>query len=144
METELKEKDLAESLKTLKKEILSSGGKISLERDEISGVVVHWIDSETNTEKDNRIALSIFDQTFGIFSGGRDYVKETLLRLEKDSKSNSIAKNDNYLDVFDEIGRGKARLFLNFDFLEDFLEEIKVLPMYKFLKIHLVSKPLLC
>ena len=128
LETELKEKDLAESLKTLKKEILSSGGKISLERDEISGVVVHWIDSETNTEKDNRIALSIFDQTFGIFSGGRDYVKETLLRLEKDSKSNSIAKNDNYLDVFDEIGRGKARLFLNFDFLEDFLEEIKVLP----------------
>ena len=55
-------------------------------------------------------------------------MKETLLRLEKGSKSNSIAKNDNYLDVFDEIGRGQARLFLNFDFLEDFLEKIKELP----------------
>ena len=36
METELNEKDLAESLHTLKKEILSSDGRISLERDEIS------------------------------------------------------------------------------------------------------------
>lgn len=126
VETDLKDADLEETIDSIKKEVISSGGKFAWSREEISGENVHLI--SPGKGNDTQIALTVFDQTLGIFLGGKELVEEAFLQGSGNSKADTILDNDNYLDLFDEIDRGKARMFINFGFLEDFFEDLKTLP----------------
>jgi hypothetical protein len=55
-------------------------------------------------------------------------VKDILLKRSKDSSFQSIRNNNNYLDLFDEIDRGSARMFFNFEFLNTFMKEVESNP----------------
>jgi hypothetical protein len=119
---------LEETLKLMKKEVASSGGKSSWELENIKGQDVHWIGTEKDKEKNQRLAIVLFDKTLGIFISGEDHVKETLMRRAGESPSDSMVKNVNYLDLFEEIERGAARIFLNFEPLRSLMEKAESLP----------------
>ena len=106
----------------------SSGGKSSWELENIKGQDVHWIGAEKDKEKNQRLAIVLFDKTLGIFISGEDHVKETLMRRAGESSSDSMVKNVNYLDLFEEIERGAARIFLNFEPLRSLMEKAESLP----------------
>ena len=112
METDATQSKLEEALRWMKKEGTSSEGGFSWEREKIAGEMVHWIGPDNAKEKEQRVAVLLVDQTLGILAGGEDHVRETILRMEGESES--MEGNDNYLDLFDEINRGAARMFIDF------------------------------
>lgn len=128
LHTDLTKKDLDESLDSMKREIVSNGGKVSWEREKIAGQEVHLIGPDKENAKQPPIAFMLFDRTVGIFTGGREHVKDILLKRSKDSSFKSMRNNNNYLDLFDEIDRGSARMFFNFEFLNKFMKEVESNP----------------
>ena len=128
METDSTQEKLEDTLKWMKKEVTSSDGSFSWEIEKISGQEVHWIGPENAKEKEQRLAVVLIDQTLGVFLGGEDHVKDTLLRGSGKSQSVSMVKNDNYLDLFDEIDSGAARLFIDFEQLQGLIQEAESIP----------------
>ena len=128
LHTDLTKKDLDESLDSMKREIVSNGGKVSWEREKIAGQEVHLIGPDKENAKQPPIAFMLFDKTVGIFTGGREHVKDILSKRSKDSSFQSMRNNNNYLDLFDEIDRGSARMFFNFQFLNKFMKEVESNP----------------
>ncbi|MBT3668107.1 MAG: hypothetical protein HN548_11575 [Opitutae bacterium] len=128
METDATQEKLEDTLRWIKKEVISLEGSFSWEREKIAGEVVHWIGPDNAKKKNQRLAVILFDKTFGIFTGGREHVKDILLGRSKNSDFESILNNNNYLDLFDEIERGSARTFFNFESLDEFMKEVESLP----------------
>jgi hypothetical protein len=128
MATDATQEKLEDTLRWFKKEVIASKGSFSWEREKIAGEVVHWIGPDSSKKKDQKFAVVLFDKTFGIFTGGKEYVKDILLGKSKSSDFKSMLKNNNYLDLFDEIERGSARTFFNFESLNEFMKEVESLP----------------
>jgi hypothetical protein len=128
MATDATQEKLEDTLRWFKKEVTASKGSFSWEREKIAGEVVHWIGPDSSKKKDQKFAVVLFDKTFGIFTGGKEYVKDILLGKSKSSDFKSMLKNNNYLDLFDEIERGSARTFFNFESLNEFMKEVESLP----------------
>ncbi|MDG1324162.1 MAG: hypothetical protein P8P49_00230 [Opitutales bacterium] len=128
IETEFTQEKLEGTLKWMKKEVTSSDGSFSWEREKIAGEDVHWIGPDNGKEKKERIAVVLINQTLGVFMGGEDHVRDTLLRVTGKSTTSSMVKNDNYLDLFDEIDRGSARMFIDFEQLQGLMEEAESVP----------------
>jgi hypothetical protein len=128
IETDFTQEKLEGTLKWMKKEVTSSDGSFSWEKEKIAGEEVHWIGPDNGKEKKQRIAVVLIDQTLGVFLGGDDHVRDTLLRGTGKSPSGSMVKNDNYLDLFDEIDRGAARMFIDFEQLQGIIEEAESVP----------------
>jgi hypothetical protein len=128
MATDATQEKLEDTLRWFKKEVTASKGSFSWEREKIAGEVVHWIGPDNAKKKDQKFAVVLFDKTFGIFTGGKEYVKDILLGKSKSSDFKSMLKNNNYLDLFDEIERGSARTFFNFESLNEFMKEVESLP----------------
>jgi hypothetical protein len=132
MATDATQEKLEDTLRWIKKEVTASKGSFSWEREKIAGEVVHWIGPDNAKKKDQKFAVVLFDKTFGIFTGGKEYVKDILLGKSKNSDFKSILKDNNYLDLFDEIERGSARTFFNFAFLNELMKEVESLPDAQF------------
>ena len=130
METDATQSKLEETLRWMKKEGASSEGGFSWEREKIAGEMVHWIGPDNAKEKEQRVAVLLVDQTLGILAGGEDHVRETILRMEGESES--MEGNDNYLDLFDEINRGAARMFIDFVPLQALIELAEASPDMQF------------
>ena len=128
METDFSQKKLNDILKWIKKEVISSGGKFSWEREKIAGEEVHWIGSGPTKEKNEQMAIFLSGQTLGFLLGGKDHVTDTLLRAAGNSSGSSLARNDNYLDLFEEIEEGAARIFLDFEALGSLLKVAGSIP----------------
>jgi hypothetical protein len=128
METDFSQKKLNDTLKWIKKEVISSGGKFSWEREKIAGEEVHWIGSGPTKEKNEQMAIFLSGQTLGFLLGGKDHVTDTLLRAAGNSSGSSLARNDNYLDLFEEIEEGAARIFLDFEALGSLLKVAGSIP----------------
>ena len=128
MQTDATQEKLEDTLRWIKKEVTASKGSFSWEREKIAGEVVHWIGPDNAKKNDQKFAVVLFDKTFGIFTGGKEHVKDILLGKSKNSDFKSILKNNNYLDLFDEIERGSARTFFNFESLVEFMNEVESLP----------------
>ena len=128
METDFSQKKLNDILKWIKKEVISSGGKFSWEREKIAGEEVHWIGSGPTKEKNEQMAIFLSGQTLGFLLGGKDHVTDTLLRVAGNSSGSSLARNDNYLDLFEEIEEGAARIFLDFEALGSLLKVAGSIP----------------
>ena len=122
LETEKTDKDLVKTLRWMKKEIKRSDGDFGWDRSKVAGTEVHWIG--TKKSKDNeKAAVFIKEKIFHLILGGEENVREALL-LGSDASSKAISDNDQYLDLFDEIGDGDARLFMNFKPLVSMMEEL--------------------
>lgn len=128
METDFSQKKLNDILKWIKKEVISSGGKFSWEREKIAGEEVHWIGSGPTKEKNEQMAIFLSGQTLGFLLGGKDHVTDTLLRAAGNSSGSSLARNDNYLDLFEKIEEGAARIFLDFEALRGLLKVAGSIP----------------
>ena len=128
METDFSKKKLNDTLKWIKKEVISSGGKFSWEREKIAGEEVHWIGSDPTKEKNEQMAIFLSGQTLGLLLGGKDHVKDTLLRAADNASVESLARNNNYLDLFEEIEKGSARIFLDFEALQELIEDLGSIP----------------
>lgn len=124
IETDSKKKDLISTLRWMKKEIVREGGKFSWEQSKVAGFQVHWIGTKPTKGRGEEIALILHDNVLFLLSGGEEHVRETLLLGAGDSSSESILEDSDYLDVFDEIGEGEARVFVNFKPLVAMLEEM--------------------
>ena len=128
IETDFTQKKWEDTLKWMKKEVTSSDGSFSWERETIAGEEVYWIGPDNGKEKKQSFAVVLIDQTLGVFLGGEDHVRDSLLRVTGKSPSASMEKNDNYLDLFDEIDRGAARMFIDFEQLQGLIEEAESVP----------------
>lgn len=122
VETELTNKELEETLRVIKKEVISSGGTFSWERDEIDGYDIHWVGSQSR-KRSQEMAVCIREKTLFLLVGGRDHVKETFF-MNPNNTSSSMLRNANYLDLFEEIDQGSARIFMNFNALDSVMKEL--------------------
>lgn len=123
LETEKTDKDLIKTLRWMKKEIKRTDGNFEWDRSTIEGTEVHWIGS--NKSKDNeKMAVFVEDKIFHLILGGEEYVREVLLLGSGDALSKAFSGNDQYLDLFDEIGEGDARIFMNFKPVVAMMEKI--------------------
>jgi hypothetical protein len=123
LDTEKTDKDLIKTLRWMKKEIKRSDGDFGWERSKIEGTDLHWIGSKKS--KDNeKAAVFIKEKIFHLILGGEEHVREILLLGSGDASIKPISDNDRYLDLFDEIGKGDARLFMNFKPLVAMMEQL--------------------
>lgn len=130
LETEKTDKDLGQTLKWMKKEIKRSDGDFGWDRSKVAGTEVHWIG--TKKSKDNeKAAVFIKEKIFHLILGGEEHVREVLLLGSGEDSSKAISDNDQYLDLFDEIGYGDARLFMNFKPLVSMMEELVENPKFE-------------
>ncbi|MBG30356.1 MAG: hypothetical protein CMI31_10210 [Opitutae bacterium] len=86
---------------------------VRIEKTKVRGTVVHWFapEDQADDNPDARFGIFVKDGILGL-GGARSAVEDLVERLgKKDGKS--IADNDDYRDVFDEIGRGDVRMFLD-------------------------------
>lgn len=123
LDTEKTDKDLIKTLRWMKKEIKGSDGHFVWDRSKIEGTDIHWIGSKKS--KDNeKAAVFIKEKIFHLILGGEEHVREVLLLGSGDASIKPISDNDRYLDLFDEIGEGDARLFMNFKPLVAMMEQL--------------------
>ncbi|MFP6854147.1 MAG: hypothetical protein VB980_00080, partial [Opitutales bacterium] len=89
-----------------------NGSSLHIEKNKVRGTVVHWVSPEGQEgDPDARFGIFVKDGILGL-GGARPAVEDLIERLDKKDVK-SIADNDDYRDVFDEIGRGDVRFFVN-------------------------------
>ena len=130
IETEKTDKDLVKTLRWMKKEIKRTDGDFAWDRSTIEGTEVNWVGSRKNKE-DQRAALFIDDKVLHLILGGEENVRDVLLLGSGASSAKAISENDQYLDLFDEIGGGDARVFVNFKPLISMLENVLANPKFE-------------
>ena len=130
LETEKTDKDLVKTLRWMKKEVKRTGGNFGWDRSTIEGTEVHWIGN--NKSKDNeKAAVFVNDKILHLIFGGEEPVREALFLGAGAGSSKAISDNDRYLDLFDEIGEGDARLFMNFKPLVAMMEKLVEDPKFE-------------
>ena len=130
VDTEFTNKELEEILKLVKKEVVASRGNFAWDREEIDGQKIHWIGSVKDKKMEQRMAVCILDQSLCFLLGGSEHIKETVMMNKKDS-SDSMVENENYLDLFEEIDQGSARIFMNFNALDSVMKEVEDSPDFE-------------
>ena len=128
VQTESVQKDLTASLRWMKKEVTNSGGKFSWERSKVAGNQVHWIGGKASDGRKEEIALVLRKGILFFLLGGEEHVQETLLLAGGESGTKNISGDSDFQDVFDEIGKGDARIYLNFKPLVRMLEDLSENP----------------
>ena len=88
-------------------------GSLRIEKTKVRGSVVHWFapEEQADDDEDARFGIFVKDGILGL-GGARSAVEDLIERLDK-KDGKSIADHDDYRDVFDEIGRGDLRIFVN-------------------------------
>jgi hypothetical protein len=130
METDKTDKDLVKTLRWIKKEAKRKGGDFAWDRSTVVGTEVHWVGPKKS--KDNeKAAIFVNDQVLHLILGGEEHVREVLLLGSGDSSAKPISENDQYLDLFDEIGAGDARVFVNFKPLVAMMEKVVEDPKFE-------------
>lgn len=124
IETDSAPKDLMASLRWMKKEVAGSGGKFSWERSKVAGNQVHWIGPKASDGRKDEMALVLRKGILFLLFGGEEHVRETLLLAAGESGTKNISGDSDFQDVFDEIGKGDARIYLNFKPLVRMLEDL--------------------
>mgnify|MGYP006915944331 CR=1 FL=1 len=121
-ETEMTSEYLNEFMQWMEKEVKDSGGHMLLEKEEIAEETVFFVgDSKLHAEdKEKRMGFFLVDGVFG-FGGGRSAIEEMVESLA-DEPSGGIVENPDYHEVFEEIGAGDVRFFVNFRGLSDLLD----------------------
>ena len=120
-ETEMTPEDLNELMQWLEKEVKDSGGHMLVEKEKIADETVFYLwDSKKAEEEEKRMGLFVVDGVFG-FGGGRSAIENLVERLA-DEPSGGIVENPDYREVFEEIGEGDVRFFLNLRGLGDLLD----------------------
>ena len=130
VDTEFTNKELEEILKLVKKEVVASRGNFAWDREEIDGHKIHWIGSVKDKKRSQRMAVCILDQSLCFLLGGSEHIKETVM-MNKNDSSDSMVENENYLDLFEEIDQGSARIFMNFNALDSVMKEIENSPDFQ-------------
>jgi hypothetical protein len=128
VQTDSAQKDLTASLRWMKKEVMNTGGKFSWERSKVAGNQVHWIGAKASDGRKEEIALVLRKGILFFLLGGEEHVQETLLLAGGESGTKNISGDSDFQDVFDEIGKGDARLYLNFKPLVHMLEDLSENP----------------
>ena len=128
VQTDSAQKDLTASLRWMKKEVTNTGGKFSWERSKVAGNQVHWIGAKASDARKEEIALVLRKGILFFLLGGEEHVQETLLLAGGESGTKNISGDSDFQDVFDEIGKGDARLYLNFKPLVHMLEDLSENP----------------
>ena len=123
IETEKTDKDLVQTLRWMKKEIKRTDGNFEWDRSTIEGTQVHWVGP--NKGKDHeKAAVFVNDKILHLIFGGEKPVREALYLGAGDDLSKAISDSDQYMDLFDEIGEGDARVFMNFKPLLTMMEQL--------------------
>ncbi len=123
IETEKTDKDLVQTLRWMKKEIKRTDGNFEWDRSTIEGTQVHWVGP--NKGKDHeKAAVFVNDKILHLIFGGEKPVREALYLGAGDDSSKAISDSDQYMDLFDEIGEGDARVFMNFKPLLTMMEQL--------------------
>jgi hypothetical protein len=130
VDTEFTNKELEEILKLVKKEVVASRGNFAWDREEIDGHKIHWIGSVKDKKRSQRMAVCILDQSLCFLLGGSEHIKETVM-MNKNDSSDSMVENENYLDLFEEIDQGSARIFMNFNALDSVMKEVEDSPDFE-------------
>ena len=130
VDTEFTNKELEEILKLVKKEVVASRGNFAWDREEIDGQKIHWIGSVKDKKMEQRMAVCILDQSLCFLLGGSEHIKETVM-MNKNDSSDSMVENENYLDLFEEIDQGSARIFMNFNALDSVMKEVENSPDFQ-------------
>jgi hypothetical protein len=126
IETDSAQKDLTAALRWMKKEVTAKLGKsFSWERSKVAGNQVHWIFGDG---KKGAMALVLRKGILFFLVGGEEHVRETLLLAAGESGTKNISADSDFRDVFDEIGKGDARIYLNFKPLVRMLENLSENP----------------
>jgi hypothetical protein len=126
VETDSAQKDLTTALRWVKKEVTAKLGKsFSWERSKVAGNQVHWIFGDG---KKGAMALVLRKGILFFLVGGEEHVRETLLLAAGESGTKNISGDSDFQDVFDEIGKGDARIYLNFKPLVRMLEDLSQNP----------------
>jgi hypothetical protein len=126
IETDSAQKDLTAALRWMKKEVTAKLGKsFSWERSKVAGNQVHWIFGDG---KKGAMALVLRKGILFFLVGGEEHVRETLLLAAGESGTKNISGDSDFRDVFDEIGKGDARIYLNFKPLVRMLENLSENP----------------
>ncbi|MBC8349250.1 MAG: hypothetical protein O3A82_14240 [Verrucomicrobia bacterium] len=122
-ETEMTPEDLNELIRWLEKEVKDSGGHMLVEKEEIGNETVFFLwDSRKAEDEEKRMGIFVVDGIFG-FGGGRSAI-ENLVESLADEPSGGIVENPDYREVFEEIGEGDVRFFLNLRGLGDLLDVV--------------------
>ena len=123
METDKTDKDLVKTLRWIKKEDKRKGGDFAWDRSKVDGTEVHWVGPKKSKDNKN-VAVFVHDKVLHLILGGEENVRDVLLLGSGDSSAKAITENDQYLDLFDEIGEGDARFFMNFKPLVAMMEKL--------------------
>ena len=130
IETEKTDKDLVQMLRWMKKEIKLTNGNFEWDRSTIEETQVHWIGA--NKGKDHeKAAVFVNDDVLHFIFGGEEPVREALYLGSGDDSSKAISDSDQYMDLFDEIGEGDARVFMNFKPLLTMMEQLAGDPKFE-------------
>ena len=71
------------------------------------------------------------DKILHLIFGGEEPVREALFLGAGDDSSKAISDSDQYMDLFDEIGEGDARVFMNFTPLVSMMEQLAEDPKFE-------------
>jgi len=120
-ETEMNSRYLEEFLQWSEKEIKASGGKLFLEKEKLRGKEVFFMgSSESREDEEKRMVCCVVN---GMLAFGFGHsVMENLLEKVVEKPSGGIFENPDYREVFEELGTGDVRFFLNFQGLEDLFD----------------------
>ncbi len=123
-DTTMTSDDLEEFMLWFEKEVKGSGGDILMEKEEVAEEDVFFLwNSDRPEEKESRLGIFVVDGVFCL-GGGRSTVEEMVESIV-DEPSGGILDNPDYRDVFDEVGSGDVRFFVNFRGLGDILDFVR-------------------
>ena len=130
IETEKTDKDLVKTLRWMKKEIKRTDGNFEWDRSTIEETQVHWI-GPNKGKYHEKAAVFVNDKILHLIFGGEEPVREALFLGAGDDSSKAISDSDQYMDLFDEIGEGDARVFMNFTPLVSMMEQLAEDPKFE-------------
>ena len=108
----------------------ATNGNFEWDRSTIEETQVHWIGA--NKGKDHeKAAVFVNDDVLHFIFGGEEPVREALYLGSGDDSSKAISDSDQYMDLFDEIGEGDARVFMNFKPLLTMMEQLAGDPKFE-------------
>ena len=113
-ETSLKQNDFDEIITSL--EDLAKNAEV--EKTKIGDTTVHWILQKSHQDlkdfdaKDGGVCLALDKGKLFMLTGGEKSVESVFEKSFENEKS--LGDNQSYIDCFDEIGKGQARIFFNF------------------------------
>jgi len=110
--------DMVSWMKEKSKSSKNIFSKYEIKEENLGEIKTCWIILKSNLDlsdlepKETGICISLHKGKLFLLSGGEEVIKSIIERNGKNP--DSLVKHRPYLDCFDEIGRGQARMFINF------------------------------